>query len=447
MFTIAAVSTNVAALPIGTILDRYGPRVCGIIGSILLAIGAALFSLAPRLPFDGYIPGYLFLALGGPFVFISSFQLSNCFPAHSGLILALLTGAFDSSSALFLLFRLLYEATDGEIDTQKMFLVYLVVPVFIFIVQIFVMPAESYKTVGEIVKLAEDELNAPTPDEDSLADQAERIRRQQQHLEHRESIITELNVLLETSTNAKRAKREDQKNKKSGVWGALHGYSALEQIKTPWFWFITLFTVVQMLRINYFVATIRPQYKYLRQSSKKAKTVNHIFDVALPLGGVLSIPFIGSLLDHTSTPFALGFLVLTATLIGILGCLPYMWAAIANVCFFVVYRPFYYTTVSDYAAKVFGFQTFGKVYGLIICLAGLFNFLESPLDAATYILFNQNPIPVNVILLSLAFLVGSALVAFVYFQSLHVRRDLLEDEADGAREALMPAVNGNGYGT
>lgn len=46
MFTIAAVSTNVAALPIGTILDRYGPRVCGIIGSTLLALGALLFAFA-----------------------------------------------------------------------------------------------------------------------------------------------------------------------------------------------------------------------------------------------------------------------------------------------------------------------------------------------------------------------------------------------------------------
>ena len=66
MFTIAAVSTNVAALPIGAILDRYGPRVCGIIGSVFLAIGAALFALAGSFPFDGFIPGYFFLALGGP---------------------------------------------------------------------------------------------------------------------------------------------------------------------------------------------------------------------------------------------------------------------------------------------------------------------------------------------------------------------------------------------
>ncbi len=33
MFTVAAVGTNVAALPIGAILDNYGPRACGIIGS------------------------------------------------------------------------------------------------------------------------------------------------------------------------------------------------------------------------------------------------------------------------------------------------------------------------------------------------------------------------------------------------------------------------------
>ena len=440
MFTVAAVSTNVAALPIGTILDRYGPRVCGIIGSILLFIGAILFSFASQVPGDAYTPGYFFLALGGPFVFISSFQLSNTFPQRSGLILALLTGAFDSSSALFLVFRLLYQATDGALNTQNLFLIYLVVPIFILLVQIFVMPKASYKSVSEVVKEAEDEANAPTPPEVSDEDRM-------QHRERRQSTVTEINALLDKTANTKRAAREDEKNKKSGVWGAMHGFSALEQIKSPWFWLITLFTVVQMTRINYFVATIRPQERYLLGSEKKAKMVNEFFDVALPLGGVLSIPFIGTVLDNTSTSFALGFLVVCATIIGILGCLPYTWAAVANVCLFVVYRPFYYTTVSDYSAKVFGFVTFGKVYGLIICLAGLFNFLQSPLDAMTHVVFNLNPIPVNVILLSVAVVVGVALVSFTYIKSRNMARDKLENEAEDATEQLMPNANGANYGT
>ncbi len=40
MFTIGAVVTNVTALLVGHILDNYGPRVCGFIGSVFLSIGA-----------------------------------------------------------------------------------------------------------------------------------------------------------------------------------------------------------------------------------------------------------------------------------------------------------------------------------------------------------------------------------------------------------------------
>ena len=85
MFTVAAVVTNVVALPVGTILDRHGPRVCGLIGSLFLVLGSTFMIVAPTVPFDGYMPGYLFLALGGPFIFISSFQLSNCFPRSAAV--------------------------------------------------------------------------------------------------------------------------------------------------------------------------------------------------------------------------------------------------------------------------------------------------------------------------------------------------------------------------
>lgn len=439
VFTVSAVSTNVAALPIGTILDRYGPRVCGIIGSVLLTIGALLFAFAGQAPVDAYIPGYLFLALGGPFVFISSFQLSNTFPDHSGLILALLTGAFDSSSALFLLFRLLYESTSGRLGTKRLFLIYLVVPAFILAVQLFVMPKESYKSISEVVEEAEEEAIAPTPPE---YDENER----QLYRERRDSTATEIQSLLDKSTNKKRADREEKKNDRSGVWGALHGYTAWEQIKTWWFVLITLFTVVQMTRINYFVATVRSQERWLLGSEDRAKTVNDFFDVALPLGGVLSIPFIGTILDRTSTPISLGVLVFFATVIGVLGCLPYMWAAIGNVVLFVIYRPFYYTAVSDYSAKVFGFQTFGKVYGLIICLAGILNFVQSPLDALTHTVFHGNPIPVNLVLLGCAVTVGTLLVAYTAIKSRNMKRHRLEMEAEGATDNAMPA-NGTSYGT
>ena len=347
MFTVAAVSTNVVALPVGTILDRFGPRVSGILGAIFITVGSVLFAFAADLPFDAYIPGYLFLALGGPFIFISSFQLSNTFPQYSGLILALLTGAFDTSSAVFLVYRLIYQGTDGAFSPKKFFLIYLIVPAYILIVQIFFMPSTSYKTVGELTQTVETTVNDVVHDSD---DEIEDERMVQQLRDarriHRDSIVSQITELLGTKDATDQTKEEVKKKNISGVWGALHGKSASEQIRTPWFILITLFTVLQMLRINYFVATIRSQYTYLFHSAAKAEEINNFFDIALPVGGVLSVPFIGLLLDNTSTTFCMGMLVTIATTIGVLGVIPQAWAAYANICLFVVYRPLYYTAVS-----------------------------------------------------------------------------------------------------
>ena len=439
MFTVAAVATNVCALPVGTLLDRYGPRICGIIGSVLLAIGATFWIAAPRLAFDGYIPGYLFLALGGPFVFISSFQLSNAFPRHSGLILALLTGAFDSSSAVFLLYRLLYFATDTVLTPQRFFLAYLIVPLFILISQTFLMPKKSYKTVGELISQAEDSQRGNETRAQEGIETEEAVSVREERRRHREGIITETTALLGSDSD-KQQNEVKKKQNKSGIHGALHGRSALEQIKSPWFILITVFTVVQMTRINYFVATVRSQYTYMLHSEIRAEKVNNVFDIGLPAGGVLAIPFIGLVLDNTSTVFMLSVLVLIASTIGVLGVLPYMWAAYANVALFVIYRPFYYTAVSDYAAKVFGFQTFGKVYGLIICLAGILNFTQSAFDAWTHTTFHGDPVPVNLILLFVALLVGISLVTYVWYQGRHMARRQLEDEAEGATEVEVPVA-------
>ena len=347
MFTIAAVSTNVVALPVGTLLDRFGPRVSGITGAIFIAIGALLFAFAANLPVDTYIPGYLFMALGGPFVFISSFQLSNTFPQYSGLILALLTGAFDTSSAIFLFYRLTYQATNENFTPKKFFLGYLVIPAYILLVQIFLMPSTSYKTVGELVAHVEETASAIIHDsDDEIEDEGVVQRLREARRIHRDSIVSEITELLGTRDATEQTRKEETKKNISGVWGAMHGYSAADQIRSPWFILITLFTVLQMTRINYFVATIRSQYTYLFGSLEKATEVNNFFDAALPLGGIISIPFIGLILDNTSTTFCLSLLVTMATTIGVLGIIPQTWAAYANVCLFTLYRPLYYTAVS-----------------------------------------------------------------------------------------------------
>lgn len=253
MFTVAAVSTNVAALPVGTILDHFGPRVCGIIGSLFLIAGSLLMAYERSLPFDGLLFGYLCLALGGPFTYIGSFQLSNAFPRHSGLILALLTGAFDASSALFLVYRIIFEKTGGVFGHHRFFLLYLVVPVVIIVLQLTIMPKQSYKTVGEMIEEVDRPVSSASSEVSDDHVYGRRGRRddqvdehtallEQERREHREAVAADLEELLGDKRADTQARKEERKNERSGVWGVMHNNTAWEQIRSPWFILICLFT-------------------------------------------------------------------------------------------------------------------------------------------------------------------------------------------------------------
>src|SRR5271163_355601 len=89
------------------------------------------------------------MGLGGPFLFISSMQLSNAFPRNSGQVLSILTGSFDASSCIFLLYRLAYY-NDFRISPRTFFLGYLFFPFLSIIIQLCFMPKDSYKSEFEI---------------------------------------------------------------------------------------------------------------------------------------------------------------------------------------------------------------------------------------------------------------------------------------------------------
>ncbi|EJS44178.1 fmp42p [Saccharomyces arboricola H-6] len=428
IFALSATVTNIMALPVGKILDMYGPRVCGITGSGLLFLACGNFISAKHLTsiWDPYLVGYTLLAVAGPFVFISCFQLANSFPQRSGTILALLTGSFDSSSALFLMYRLLYQNWYPNLRVSKFFTVYLVVPLFILICQLTIMPHSSYKTVSSIAKIAVEGL-----DENGRLIEGDTGSNIIPDVQERQSLITmeegEEDAMPNSPPRPQRRKSaletyvEGKLQKKSGgIFGVLHGKSALEQIKSPWFYLMLLFALVAMLRINYFIATIRTQEEYLLNDRELALKLNSIFDMLLPLGGVVSIPFIGFLLDHTNTLTTLTVLFTTSTAIGIFGLIPnsFTWNLI-GIALLVVYRPFYYTVVSDYSSKVFGFETFGTVYGLLSCICGIFNMSQNLLDRWTHTTFNMNPFPINLTLVIFTVLFSVIITLYIRAQISH----------------------------
>ncbi|EGV63395.1 hypothetical protein PSN45_004325 [Yamadazyma tenuis] len=416
MFTVGAVVTNVSALVIGKLLDDFGPRFCGSVGAFFLFLACFVFIFASQIDksfigpyFDPYLVGYASMALGGPFSYISQFQLSNSFPKKSGTVLALLTGAFDASSAVFLVYRIFYNRSNGVFTINKFFQCYILVPVFIAVCQVFVMEKDSYKTPPETDLCVDDVPDGLASSAAPISETDPLLNGENHPVGHhrRDSIGDALKQPYAEEGEANLVKYS------GGIFGILHGYSAQYQLRTPWFYLMCLFATIQMLRLNYFVATISTQYTYLLSSVALSEKLVKFFDVALPLGGVLSIPFVGLFLDSCSTVTVLAGLLGISLIIGALGLTTHYVTLFINVCLFVVYRPFFYTSVSDFCAKVFGFDTFGTVYGAIICTSGIINFSQSVLDKWTHTTFKMNPTPINVILVVLTALIGGVNVAYV----------------------------------
>ncbi|KAG5368945.1 Protein FMP42 [Yarrowia sp. C11] len=430
MFNVGAILTNVDAMLVGFVLDKYGPRVSGIVGSVVIFVAALVLSNAALLPGDPWLIGYSLLAVGGPFVFISSFHLSNTFVQYSGTILALLTGAFDASSAVFLGFQISYK--NSAITLSQLFTIYTIVPVFILLAEVFIMPQTSYKSDESFASVVSTSAGHMEAEEQALLEDADLTS----YTGRRSSFISNRG-----SFNRRRSSlvHEAPTPQSLAQYGSLKGLTAKQQLATHWAFLIIVFTTIQMLRINYFVATINSQYTYLL-GHEKAQQINAVFDYLLPLGGVLAIPMIGFVLDHMSLVGSWTTVVTLSLTMGVLNLIARPWAAYLNVLLFVLYRPLYYTAVSDYAAKIFGFKTFGTVYGVVICIAGLFNILQSVLDRLTKKTFHLNPTPINGILVGATAIAGLALVGYIKSQGQNLKRQFLEIEAEASEPMLMPGA-------
>lgn len=350
-FVVGSITANMGSLLAGATLDRYGRRVCWVASSCILALATLLMGLSFSIPdFPGLIAGNILFALGGTYIFVPSFELANSFPKHSGLIVALVTGAFDASAAVFFFYRLAYEETDGAFSPARFFFLYLIVPFLILATELLLMPPFAYHTVPELekkIERAQDSSRDVHSSDHEISDSEELTRVQSARAGRRQQRLEQIEQLFGNEVQREeRVQVEEGIQEASGVWGVLHGMPFHKQMRTPWYIIILLLTAIQMLRMNYFIANIRTQYRYMLGSEEQAEEINHFFDAALPIGGVLATPFIGFLLNTFSVAMMAGLLTVLIIAIGVLNCVPTVWAGYVTVVVFVLFRPLYYSAIS-----------------------------------------------------------------------------------------------------
>ncbi|KAL2756649.1 hypothetical protein ACRALDRAFT_1062358 [Sodiomyces alcalophilus JCM 7366] len=444
-FAVASITANVGSLAAGTVLDRFGRRVAWVAGCLLFATGCVFMGLSFSFhKFHGYMAGNFFLGLGGSFLFIPSFKLANAFPRHSGVIVALVTGAFDASAAVFLFYRMAYDAADGRhLSLNTFFFSYLIVPLLILVAEFTYMPRLAYHSAGELkvkIKHSTDHSRDVHASDDEISGDEQRLDVRQKRAARRRVRRDALEDL--TGGHEERAERDrkvEYQLEASGVWGMLHGKPAYKQMMTPWFILALLLTAHQMLKMNFTIATLRAQYRYMLGSDELAQRVNHLFDAALPLGGIFATPLVGILLQSLTVPAIFIVLTVFIAVVSFLNCLPYLWAGYAMVIGFAIFRPLYYSAISDYATKVFGFATFGRIYGTLLCVSGLFIFGQYGLDAWIHGPLGGDPFPVNMLLAVTGTLLGVALVVYMLV-TLRIHSHAVKEIKEQAGLERMPSL-------
>jgi hypothetical protein len=151
------------------------------------------------------------------------------------------------------------------------------------------------------------------------------------------------------------------------------------------------------------------------------------FTVLLPLGGIVGIPFVGMLLDTRPAIEASWVLFVFGILFGVLTVIPNTIPQLAGIGILVFNRPLLYTFVSDLTAKVFGFSSFGRIYGLLMTLSGLVGLVLTPMDLLTKHVYHGDYTPINIFLLVAGLVTNIALIGRIYMHERKGRIVLVDD--------------------
>ncbi|KAL6479875.1 hypothetical protein MHYP_G00109080 [Metynnis hypsauchen] len=152
-FTIGSFLLSAATLPLGILMDRYGPRPLRLTGSACFALSCVMMSVSAYNP--EVLSALIFLALslngfGGICLTFTSLTLPNMFGSLSSTVMSLMIGSYASSAVTFPGVKLIYDA--GVSFTVIMW-VWAGLATLVFLNCFLNWPVESFPTPEELEEM------------------------------------------------------------------------------------------------------------------------------------------------------------------------------------------------------------------------------------------------------------------------------------------------------
>ncbi|XP_075282501.1 equilibrative nucleobase transporter 1 [Opisthocomus hoazin] len=397
VFTIASFMNNFMTFPMGVIFDRFGTAVARLIAISLYTGGTLLVAFSTPELAVLLFPAMSMLSVGGILLILTNMQVGNLFGKYRSIIITLYNGAFDSSSAVFLIVKVLYEQ---GLSLRTMFLAMAACSAWHLLRTLFLMPRTR--------------IPYPLPPAYDYGLQC--VGRGQSYRTYEEKRPPGEAVPEETPLEP--GAPQGSGDPPAVAFGAC--------VRSGLFaWHVAWLSVLQ-LRHYLFIGTLNPLLDHLaRGDPRLVSTYTNAFAFT-QLCGVVCAPWNGLILDRhkrgkaprpqgalgvladlRASVLSLAVTVTQGVLFSVCAAVPVLPVQFATFALQVLSRSFLYGGNAAFLAIAFPPQHFGKLYGLAMALSALVALLQYPCVALVQGPLRGDPFYVNLGLIAVV------LVAFV----------------------------------
>ncbi|XP_044537887.1 solute carrier family 43 member 3 [Gracilinanus agilis] len=420
IFTLASFANNFVTFPTGYIFDRLGTTVARLIAIFLYTGATLLVAISSAGTAPMLFAAFPMLAVGGILFLLTNLQVGNLFGKHRSTIITLYNGAFDSSSAIFLIIKLLYER---GLPLRVSFFILCAFSIFHLFRTFFLMPrghipypVPSNYTYG---------ISCSMGANGSQGTKGERVRKEEEEL--RQEANSSSPALQETAGAEQN--------------GPLSFRSCI--LSWRFFWHLVWMSVMQLWHYL-FIGTLNPMLNHLSNGNQdQVSSFTNAFAIT-QLFGVLCAPWNGFMLDRLKKKYQQearrkGFpesmadlhctfpsLALTSLLclaFSICASIPILKLQYFTFILQVISRSFLFGGNAAFITLAFPSQHFGKIYGTVMMLSAVVTILQFPIFILIKGPLQGNPLYVNIVLILFTLLsfVHPFLVSRVWYrQGKHV---------------------------
>nr|XP_057918927.1 solute carrier family 43 member 1a [Doryrhamphus excisus] len=463
-FTIGSFLLSATTLPLGILMDKFGPRPIRLTGSFCFGFSCIIMAVSSYDPHT--LSALIFLALslngfGGICLTFTSLTLPNMFGALSSTVMSLMIGSYASSAVTFPGVKLIY---DAGVSFQVIMWVWAGLAAFVFFNCFLNWPTEGFPTPEEVDYskiLTLQEL--PSSDQKSAG---ERLREQNGDLQHSTEKLPNGGDVASNAVPFRRS-----------VFSPIFLWSlvtmGMSQLRIIFF----MGAMNKMLEFMVTHGQEHPSDQLVAESAEKVSFYSSIFGT-LQLLCLVTCPLIGYIMDwkmkecEEEKPFSAGTeksqssgpkrdrkiqkvtnamraFILTNLLLIAFGCCSLIDCLPLQILTFILHtmvRGFIHSCCGGLYAAVYPSNHFGTLTGLQSMISAVVALLQQPLFIAMVGPLQGNPHWINVGLLVLS-LAGFLLPGYLFYhrRSLVREKKARDKRAAGQEMQALNHTDANGY--